>query len=135
MAPRLEHGDEPLSVKLILTWIVGTIGLMGLFYLSAERGGDIAMMIMVLLLFVLSPSFYLSGVFLHEGNRQARILRLRKTVPQEYLQAMSAKQVIVGMTEQMVRLAWEKPKRIEASADGGEVVWVYSQPRQPERQV
>ncbi len=66
LAPRLEHGEEPLSVKLILTWIVGTIGLMGVFYLGAERGGNIAMMIMVLLLLVLSPSFYLSGVFLHE---------------------------------------------------------------------
>ncbi len=56
-------------------------------------------------------------------------------MPQEYLQAMSAKQVIVGMTEQMVRLAWEKPKQIEALADGGAVVWVYSQPRRPDRRV
>ncbi len=58
-----------LSVKWILIWIIGTIGLMGLFYLGVERGGDIATMAMVLLLVVLSPTFFLSGVFLHEGNR------------------------------------------------------------------
>lgn len=124
-----------LSVKWILIWSIGTIGLMGLFYLGVARGGDIATMVMVLLLVVLLPSFFLSGVFLHEGNRQARIRRLRKTVSKEYIQAMSAKQVLVGMTEQMVRLAWENPKRIETSADGGSEIWVYSQPRQIDRRV
>lgn len=94
-----------LSIKSIILWDIGMLGVMGLFYLGVERSGDIATMVMVLLLVVLLPSFYLSAVFLHEGNRQAHILKLRKTIPAEYIQAMSAKRVMAGMTADMVRLA------------------------------